>query len=746
MTFHTYYPTYRLNKPIYRYLFRLIGVIACVVCLASCQEHTYRIGLSQSGNDPWHEQLTNDLVRAANSHLDLEMVCKQANHSTNNQIKDLEALLDENIDLLIVSPNDAMALVPTIERFYDRGIPVILAGRKIHSGKYTASISADNQDIGERVGNYIAGRLAGRGRIIEIQGPATATSCQERHYGLRSVLDKFPEIEVVSSISVNWDYYLALHAADSLLRLYPNIDLITAQNDVMASAAYEACERLHIHPMPAIVGVDGLTGPGNGLSNITDGMLSATCLNPTGASETIEIAYKILQGEPFNRNTVLSTVLIDENNVSTIMMYIKILESHNKKIEELNGELGDNWRRIRNQHILLMSGGIILALIIAMVLIITRNRREHDRLRQKVEEATQNKLEFFTNVSHSFRTPLSLIADPLRQLRKEEGLTERQTELVDLMNKNAESLLDLTDQVLNVLQTDLSSDAKLDALAKKAFDQSQLNAEFVAHQRALANEQKAAEEEINRQTILVIDDNADLRQYLSMLLEPRYVVLTATNGEEGLLEAQQNMPDLIICDVFMPVMDGLECCTRLKQDAITSHIPVLLLTAYALDDQRIEGYKRGADDYMTKPFNSEVLLARIKNLLISRRHIDTGQENTQEQMAQAEFSSVDTSFVTHLQDYIISNMGNADLSINDLCSEMNMSRVQLYRKCKSLTNVSPVELVRNLRLKQAKLLLKTSQQSVSEIAYEVGFSSPSYFAKCYRDQYGVSPTEVRNKE
>ena len=724
---------------------RLIGVLLCVLCLTSCKERTYRIGVSQCGNDPWHDQMTNELVRAANSHHDLELICKQANHKTSEQIKDLEDLIEEGIDLLIVTPNDAMALVPTIERFYDRGIPVILSGRKIHSGKFTASISADNLDIGERVGNYIAGRLAGHGRIIEIQGPANATSCQERHYGLQSVLEKFPDIEVVSSISVNWDYKLALAAADSLLRLYPNIDLITAQNDVMASAAYEACERLHIHPTPAIVGVDGLMGPGNGLSNLADGMLSATCLNPTGASETIEMAYKILQGEPFNRNTVLSTVLIDENNVSTILMYIKILESYNKRIEEMNGELGDNWRRIRMQHILLMAGGIILALIIAMAILITYNRREHDRLRQKVEEATQNKLDFFTNVSHSFRTPLSLIADPLRQLKKEGELSERQSKLVDMMNNNAEHLLDLTEQVLTVLQTDLSSDAKLDALAKKAFDQSQLNAEFVAHQRALANEQIAAEEEINRKTILIIDDNADLRKYLSMLLETNYVVLTAKNGEEGLLEAQQNMPDLIICDVFMPVMDGLECCTRLKQDPITSHIPVLLLTAYALDDQRIEGYKRGAEDYMTKPFNSEVLLARIKNLLHSRRHIDTGQENTQEQMEQAEFSSVDTSFVTHLQEYITNNMGNADLSINDLCSEMNMSRVQLYRKCKSLTNVSPVELVRNIRLKQAKHLLQTSPQSVSEIAYEVGFSSPSYFAKCYRDQYGTSPTELRSK-
>ena len=190
----------------------------------------------------------------------------------------------------------------------------------------------------------------------------------------------------------------------------------------------------------------------------------------------------------------------------------------------------------------------------------------------------------------------------------------------------------------------------------------------------------------------------------------------------------------------MPVMDGLECCSRLKSDEVTSHIPVLMLSAYALDDQRIEGYKSGADAYMTKPFNSEVLMARIRNLLLSRRHIDTGQENTQEQMKQAEFSSVDTIFVTRLQDFIIANMANSDLSINDLCGEMHMSRVQLYRKCKSLTDVSPVELVRNLRLQKAKHLLESSQLSVSEIAYEVGFSSPSYFAKCYRDQYGVSPT------
>ncbi len=724
---------------------RILFTLTIFFLFVSCQEKTYRIGVSQCGTDDWHLQMNRDLERDANSHPEMKMLFRVASLQTEEQIANLEELLTMDLDLLIVSPNDAEALVPVIEKFYDRGIPVILVDRMIHSRKFSASVSVNNVDIGERVGTFITSRLGGHGRIIEIQGSNNATSSQDRHRGLVNVLQNFPDIEIVASERGYWRYDRAYAIVDSLLNIYPDIDLITAQNDVMASAAYDACVNHGIDPIPPITGVDGLPGEGLGLDDILSGKLTATCINPSGANEAFALALDILAGHTYPRHTELNTLLVDDHNVSLISMQRRMLTSYNKKIEEINGELGVYWRRNKLQQALLVAFVVILGLIAVIIMLITRGRRQQEQLRMKVDQANETKLSFFTNVSHSFRTPLTLIANPLHQLLEEKGLSDRQQELLTIMEKNTNQLLELTSQVLNVMQTDLSSDSnRIDKLAQDAYERSQKNAEFCSTRLQPASVAKnETEDEINRQTILVIDDNADIRQYLRLMLTPHYIVLTASNGEEGLMEAQQNIPDLIICDVLMPVMDGLECCSRLKQGEVTSHIPVLMLSAYALDDQRIEGYKSGADAYMTKPFNSDVLMARIRNLLLSRRQIDTGQENTKEQMEKAEFSSVDTSFVTRLQEYIINNMSNADLSINDLCGEMHMSRVQLYRKCKSLTNVSPVELVRNLRLKHAKHLLEHSQQTISEIAYEVGFSSPSYFAKCYRDQYGVSPTESK---
>ena len=501
-------------------LLQLFLSILIILSLASCKQYKYRIGVSQCGTDAWHAKMTQDLVREANSHPDVEMLFRVSEYSTEEQQANLEDLLAQNVDLLIVSPNHADALVPIIEKFYDRGIPVIVVDRALHSSKYTASVSSDNNDIGERIGNYIASSLAGHGRILEITGTSTTSTTIERHRGLMSVLSNFPDITVVASVSADWNFDRAVHLTDSLLRLYPDIDLITAHNDVMASGAYEACRRFGMEKIPAIVGVDGL--PNQGLSYILEDKLTATCANSSGASQAFHTALHILNGEPYERENVLSTLLVDKNNVSLVMMHSEMLEDYNKKIEEINGDLGFYWRRSRLQQMLLASLLIILGLVITIILMVNRNRREQDRLRIK-----------------------------------------------------------------NLL-------LKLSQIEEKA-------------------------------------------NYMTKVEEP------------------------------------------LRQDNVSE-----------------EGS-----------------------------------------------SAIETVFVTRLNEYILSNMSRPDLNINDLCGEMNMSRVQLYRKCKAQTDFSPVELIRIIRLKHAKHLLETTQLSISEIAYEVGFSSPSYFAKCYRDQYNVSPTELR---
>lgn len=249
----------------------------------------------------------------------------------------------------------------------------------------------------------------------------------------------------------------------------------------------------------------------------------------------------------------------------------------------------------------------------------------------------------------------------------------------------------------------------------------------------------------DRPLVLIIDDNNGMRAYLRSILQDHYNVSEAVNGQQGLERARREVPKLVVCDVMMPVMDGLEFTRRLKADTATSHIPVILLTARSLSEQREEGYGTGADSYLTKPFTGSLLLTRIDNLIHSRtllRSLFSGnskEEEKEEEMLGAQ----DQSFVTRLREVIRDNMGDSDFSVERIGEEIGLSRVQLYRKVKALTGQTPVELLRKARLERSRRLIEKTEKSVSEIAYEVGFTSPSYFNKCFKDEFGISPGAMR---
>ena len=254
----------------------------------------------------------------------------------------------------------------------------------------------------------------------------------------------------------------------------------------------------------------------------------------------------------------------------------------------------------------------------------------------------------------------------------------------------------------------------------------------------------ADEYDSERPLILVVDDNAGMRSYLRSILEPRFNVIEAQNGAEGLEEARRRVPQIVVSDVMMPVMDGLELSRKMKDDTSTSHIPLILLTARTLEEQRAEGYATGADSYITKPFAAATLLARIDNLLKSRRLLKrifsgTAQEQTEEELSLGER---DKTFVSQLRKIIKSHIPDAEYSVEDLGAEIGLSRVQLYRKVKALTGCSVVDLLRKARLAKAKQLLETTDMNVQEVAFEVGFTTPSYFAKRFKEEYGIKPGEV----
>jgi CheY-like chemotaxis protein/AraC-like DNA-binding protein len=243
--------------------------------------------------------------------------------------------------------------------------------------------------------------------------------------------------------------------------------------------------------------------------------------------------------------------------------------------------------------------------------------------------------------------------------------------------------------------------------------------------------------------ILVIEDNADMRHYMRNVLWDEYQISEAEDGTDGIEKAIKHIPDLVISDVMMPGKDGFEVCRTLKENISTSHIPVILLTACALDEQKAAGFESGAEAYIPKPFNPELLKIRIRKLIENRRKIQEffGTTGIVSTTKRATLADMEQDFIDHFKAHVEKNITNPELNVDDIAKSLGLSRVQLYRKLRSLTDYTPNELIRIIRLKHAIRLLSTRSKSIAEVAYESGFSSPSYFTKCFKEQYNVNPTD-----
>jgi DNA-binding response OmpR family regulator len=245
-------------------------------------------------------------------------------------------------------------------------------------------------------------------------------------------------------------------------------------------------------------------------------------------------------------------------------------------------------------------------------------------------------------------------------------------------------------------------------------------------------------------TILVVEDNPGMRQFIRESIETDYRVVEAEDGREGIQKAQTLMPDLIISDIMMPKMDGYELCQNLKTQFKTSHIPIILLTAKASESSKVTGFETGADDYIIKPFNMKILLTRIKNLIDLRRQL---QEKFQRQMlmqpVEIEVSSIDQKFLQQLQKIIEKNISDEDLNVESLSEKMDISRVTLNKKIQALTGETAVEFIRSYRLKRGMQLLKENFGTVLDVALEVGFSNPSYFARCFKEKFHRLPSDIQ---
>ncbi len=355
------------------------------------------------------------------------------------------------------------------------------------------------------------------------------------------------------------------------------------------------------------------------------------------------------------------------------------------------------------------------------------------------------------NSSHALRTPLALILESLEgkaaeAKRNPEGEFRFSGREVDALHRNATRLLQLINQ-LPVPEVQHSPAAQVPP--ERPVPPVVAVPAVVAAPRPLATEKEATPARPAGEAeplLLIVEDNEEVRHYLRETFAGQYQVMEAEHGLEGLRKAVEAVPDLVISDLMMPRMDGLELCRHLKTDERTSHIPVIMLTARASVESKLDGLETGADDYVTKPFHPQELHVRVRNLIEGRRNLRArfGRE-VKLQPKDITVSSADEKFLQNAMAVVEKHMSDSDFSVEALENEMMMSKMQLYRKLKALTDQSPSEFVRTLRLKRAASLISQRSGNISEIAYEVGFNNLSYFAKCFKEYYGVPPSEYASR-
>lgn len=905
-------------------LIRKSNLLVCLslVCLSTCflactsGKKTYVIGVSQCSEDSWRMKLNDELRDATYLHDNVELHVFSADDNDKHQIRQINAFMKEDVDLLIVSPNQMNTVTPAIDRAYDSGIPVVLFDRKTDSGKYTAFVGADNEKIGRTIGEYIATRLGGKGTVVEIRGLEGSSPAIERHKGFVSAIRKYPGIRLLASESGTWLQQSGDSVAAKMFARGIVPDYVFGQNDRMAHGAWLAARRCGLEGRIRFVGIDALPGEGGGIELVRDGVLDASYIYPTRGDIVMQQALSILEGRPYERDLYMKAALVTKDNAETMLMQAEEMSHISDQLEKLHRRVDFFFTQYSHQKVYFLLCAIILLLVIVAFAAFYRMVMVRRRMERETAEA---KMAFFTDMSHDLRTPLTLIADPVERILDDENLTGRQRHMLGIVRRNAALLLKLVGEILDlrkiqggkmdltVTEFNLADAVRLwvddfkplaasyeVTIVQKADGDLTVKADYYKVERICYNlisnslkynrkggtvtveavrrggsveitvadtgvgipkdvvsrvfdkfyrvrgggsgtgvglavvkafaelhggrvsvksvegegsefkvelpqkvenailstpdtlskhpegrepdmqkQRKAWIEDVdddidgNRQGMsstltsgglgyvaepdgtsasrplaLVVDDNADVREYVAHLLGGEYDVRQAADGKEGLGMALKTVPDLIVCDVKMPVMDGLEMCRRVKAETATSHVPVILLTSNAQENQRAEGYDCGADAYITKPFSSKVLLSRVRNLLENRKRLKYVYASGADDEARDE-ADPDSRFMADFGRVVRERMSDSSLSVETISSALGLSRVQMYRKVKQLTGQSPVEIIRVTRLKKAERLLKTTQMTVSEISYDVGFSSPSYFSKCFKDYFGVQPGEMR---
>jgi signal transduction histidine kinase/DNA-binding response OmpR family regulator len=905
----------------------LIPVVYLFVigCNSNPENKTYQIGFSQcTGADSWRRTMQENMYRELSFDPKVDFIMKDANGNTARQIEQIQQLIDQHVDVLIVTPNEAKPITPILEKAYQQGIPVIILDRRTNSEQYTSYVGASNYDVGYTAGTYANNLLHGKGNVVEISERPGSSADIDRHRGFLGALNHHPGVHLVNKLDGDWDKQALEGPLTSLLKSRSDIQLIFAQNDRTALKAYTVCKKLGLEKTLKVIGVDGLPGANEGIDLVERGILTATVLYPTGGEEAIQTAMAILLKQPFKRENQLQTTLIDSSNVRIMKLQNEKVIAQQRDIERRQKKIVEQQAISENQATIIYAVSITLALALIFGLLsfysLRENRKINRRLEAQNEEISDQKnqieqlaeqaeieneakLKFFTNISHEFRTPLTLILAPVEDILDNDKIRDSLLKQeIRLIRKNTLRLLRLVNQLLDFRKIDshkmpvlaseqnliefvkdimvafekTASKRKIDFrliasepqimvwfdpamldkvifnLLSNAFKFTQdkgriylyvrhslthaqirvedngigmtpaevshifevfyqgkstykasgtglglaLSKELITlhqgtlsvrseqgketcftielplgnahldtserqteptedlpavHNRILLDDSEIkasppASGKIHEKSVLVIEDNEDLNSLLEQKLQTTYLVYKALDGEEGLRIAFEQIPDLIVCDIMLPRKDGLSVASILKSDFRTSHIPIILLTARNTNEQQIEGIQTGVDAYITKPFNLNYVEATIATLLKNRtllREHYTSELPTELSTANAP-NKLDKKFITEFKAHIEEKYSDSELNVEEIGRDLGMSRVQLYRKVKALLGYSVNEYIQEVRLHKARFLLKQDDLTVADIAYKVGFSSPTYFSTSFKGKYNQTPLEYKN--
>ncbi len=924
MLFHNINTTLLVMKANWFHLlfkFILVSILLFSLSCSNTETQKYTIGFSQTGiNDEWRKSMNQAMKIQAAFYPEIELKILEGQDDITDQIKDIEALIAENVDILIVSPVQAAPITPIVEKAFKKGIPVLIVDRKINGENYTAYLGADNYQIGTNAANYLASLTTEPKNIIEIKGLLGSSPASERSSGFNNIINDIPNLSVVKTIQGNWESYSIKDSLSKILDSIKNVDYIFAHNDRMALGAWEVLKEKRLEKTIKIIGVDGLNGPNGGVELVQDEVLMATLLYPTGGDEAIKLAIEILNGKAVAKKNILGTTVIDSRNAS-------ILKNQFDKITKQQNDIESQQDRIKLQEktystqsniLKVLLGLLITSLLLAAYSIysaksirkkkrklelqnkkITIQRNQIKKIAEEVKISNEARVNFFTGLSHEFKTPITLILSSTEALTENKVIRDNKLlNEVGLIYNNSKRLLRLINQLLdfrkvedrkfvlrasktnlyqfsNVIFKDFKREAQkrninftintnnedlevyvdrnlmdkvyfnllsnafkftpnngtisidikdvfdsnfvkihfkdsgigipkkeMDKVFRTFFQGSNnnnassgiglhLSKEFVEMHKgtieviskhgaefiitlykdhvhldpdeiineidivdsSLLSSHLDYEDDIiseplvlndeDHYSVLIIEDNLDLVNFLKGKLSLEYSV-QVSDGTDAIEKALELIPDIIICDISLPEKSGFDICEILKKDLRTSHIPTIILTALNNKESYIKGLEVGADLYLTKPFSFAILAQSIKTLIYNREKLRYYFVNNVHNIdASSNFGSMEQEFVSTLNKIINKNVDNSKFSVENLASDLNISRIQLYRKMKAIMGVNISDYIQNTRLEKAKEMLLNTPLTISEIAYATGFSSPNYFSTSFKNKFNKSPKAFR---